>query len=122
MKKISLLTILLLGTYIHLNAFTFEENKKACDAGNAKGCLLLAFMYEDGQGVRQDYFKAAKLYTKACDAGEAKGCLLLAFMYEDGKGVRKDESIAKEYYGKACDNGDIGGCKEYKKLYEKGIR
>ena len=29
MKKILLLTLLLLGTIIHLNAATFEENKKA---------------------------------------------------------------------------------------------
>jgi len=74
MKKILLLTLLFLGTIIHLNAATFEENKKACDAGDAMGCSRLGFMYAKGKGVKQDNFKAKDLFGKACDGGITVGC------------------------------------------------
>ena len=33
----------------------FEENKKACDDGDAVRCGILATMYYDGKGVKQNY-------------------------------------------------------------------
>ena len=48
--------------------------KKACDAGDAKGCHNLGVLYDDGRGVKQDYFKASTFYKKACDGGDADGC------------------------------------------------
>lgn len=38
--------------------------EKSCDIGDTKGCVLLGAMYEEGKGVRQDYFKAIELYKK----------------------------------------------------------
>ena len=52
MKKILLL--LLLGSSIHLNAATFEENKKDCNAGEAIACFNLGVKYSKGQVVKQD--------------------------------------------------------------------
>lgn len=31
-------------------------------------------LYANGQGVKQDYHKAANLYQKACDGGLQPGC------------------------------------------------
>jgi TPR repeat protein len=38
-------------------------------------------MYANGQGVKQDYFKAVKLYKKACDGGVFLGCNNLGVRY-----------------------------------------
>ena len=84
------------------------------------GCSLLGFLYYEGQGVKQDYQKAAQLLQKGCDGGEAGGCSLLGVFYETGQGVRQNFSTAKQYYGKACDLGLQLGCDSYKKLNEKG--
>ena len=35
--------------------------QKACDSGVAEGCSNLGDLYADGQGVNQDYQKAAQL-------------------------------------------------------------
>jgi len=113
MKKILLLTLLLAGINIHLNANTFKENKKACDTGDANGCNNLAWMYDIGSGVKQDAFKAGKLYTKACDAGHLNGCYNLALMYYYGSGMRQNDSKAKNLFGKACDAGEAKGCTSY---------
>jgi len=73
MKKILLITILLLG-YANADITTAEGAKKACDRGNAQGCFNLGLMYTKGQGVKQDDFKAKELFGKACDGEVARGC------------------------------------------------
>ena len=97
-----------------------ELSKKACDSGEARGCLGLGFLYQNGQGVKQNYQKAAELFQKACDGGEARGCFGLGFLYQNGQGVGQNFSTAKQYYGKACDLGLQFGCDSYRKLNEKG--
>ena len=84
------------------------------------GCHNLGVLYQNGQGVKQDYQKAVQLLQKACDGGEAGGCSLLGVFYETGQGVRQNFSTAKQYYGKACDLGLQLGCDNYKKLNKKG--
>jgi len=37
-------------------------------------------MYDNGQGVEKDYFKAVKLYKKACDEDNAFACNNLGIM------------------------------------------
>ena len=73
MKKILLTGMLLLGMSVSLSADTFKNNKNACDAGGAVGCTRLGDMYLNGQGVKQDYFKAKESFGKACDGGNAGG-------------------------------------------------
>ena len=51
-----------------------ELYKKACDGGNMHGCGFLGFMYEKGDGVRQDIYMAKEYYGKACDLGDQDGC------------------------------------------------
>ena len=56
--------------------------EKACDNGNAKGCFHLGTLYEKGDGVVQNKYKAVSLYTQACHGGEADGCSNIALMYD----------------------------------------
>ncbi len=51
-----------------------ELYKKACDGGDAGGCLELGFRYENGKGVKQNSQKALELYGKACDMKLDAGC------------------------------------------------
>ena len=51
-----------------------ELSKKACDSGDAGGCHNLGLVYEEGQGVRQDFSTAKQYYGKACDLGLQLGC------------------------------------------------
>ena len=56
----------------------------ACDKGNADGCAALGLMYQNGQGVARDDFKATSLYHKACDGGNARGCDLRKWLAKTG--------------------------------------
>lgn len=56
--------------------------EKACDSGNPKGCFHLAALYEKGDGVVQNKYKAVSLYTQACNGGETHGCGNISLMYD----------------------------------------
>ena len=46
----------------------------------------LGFMYDEGQGVPQDYAEALKWYRLAAAQGFAKAQFLLGVMYAKGRG------------------------------------
>lgn len=94
--------------------------QKACEEGNTKGCLGLGLMYYRGDGVKQDYSKAAMLYRKSCDGGEVVGCFNLGTMYDIGIGVTESKNYAKKLFKMACDMNSNHGCAEYRLLTEQG--
>ncbi len=84
------------------------------------GCGLLGSLYEEGQGVNQDFKQAKSYYEKSCNLDNNFGCFALGGIYRDGLGVRQDFTTAKQYYGKACDFDNQYGCDEYRRINERG--
>ena len=80
------------------------------------GCDNLGTLYQEGKGVKQNYFKAAELYQKACNNSLGHGCISLGVLYEYGKGVKPNTNKAMEYYGNACDMKEQDGCELYANL------
>ena len=76
-------------------------------------------MYNNANGVSQDYSKAREWYLKAANQGHADAQYNLGVMYYQGQGVRQNTASAKEWFGKACDNGAQNGCDEYRKLNQR---
>ena len=132
MKKAVLLSVILLTTgfcedlfELGLEAYNKGEFDKAaqqwqrgCNSGDIDSCTNLGTLFENGQGVKQDYSKSVELYKKACNGGYNRGCFNLGAFYLKGKGAKQDYHIAKEYFGKACKLGFQSGCDFYKKLNE----
>ena len=58
--------------------------QKACDSREAVGCFGLGLLYQNGQGVRQNFSTAKQYYGKACDLGIQKGCDLYRKLNERG--------------------------------------
>ena len=98
----------------------FREILQAAEQGNAAAQFNLGVMYENGQGVRQDYVQAVQWYRKAAEQGDAQAQYNLGVMYDNGQVVRQNYKIAKEWFGKACDNGLQLGCDAYRKLNQQG--
>ena len=65
----------------------------------------LGLMYSEGQGVKQDYYKAAECFQKAAEQGHAEAQYNLGLMYYRGKGVKQDYFKAIEWYQKAAAQG-----------------
>jgi TPR repeat protein len=84
--------------------------QEACDAGIAKACTNLGFMYENGKGVPVDLEAAARLYrlgcnTRACGAPNILGCVNLGRSYRDGIGVKEDQVEATRLFRSICEKG-----------------
>ncbi|ENX1617529.1 tetratricopeptide repeat protein [Neisseria gonorrhoeae] len=94
----------------------FRENLQAAAQGNAAAQFNLGVMYENGQGVRQDYVQAVQWYRKASEQGDAQAQYNLGLMYYDGRGVRQDLALAQQWLGKACQNGDQNSCDNDQRL------
>lgn len=56
-----------------------EAFTRSCDGGNAKGCFELGKLYENGQGMAQNKYRASTLYAQACRGGESLGCSHMGF-------------------------------------------
>ena len=99
----------------------FKQWESQCaQGGNPSACSLAAKSYDNGEGVRQDKFKAVELFTKACDGGNASGCFNMGVMYIIGEGVKLDKKRALALFGKACDLKEEKGCKNYAILKGQG--
>ncbi|ENT1825255.1 sel1 repeat family protein [Neisseria gonorrhoeae] len=94
----------------------FRENLQAAEQGNAAAQFNLGVMYENGQGVRQDYVQVVQWYRKASEQGDAQAQYNLGLMYYDGRGVRQDLALAQQWLGKACQNGDQNSCDNDQRL------
>jgi TPR repeat protein len=100
-----------------------DLNQKACDNGEATGCLNLGLMYEAGEGVGADKSKAALLYQAALAAAtavQATTRFRLANGYASGDGVAPDDAKAVQLYQKACEAGHAGACLNLGNSYFNG--
>ncbi|KAF3979124.1 MAG: sel1 repeat family protein [Methylococcales symbiont of Iophon sp. n. MRB-2018] len=77
--------------------------------------MFWTMYYTEGEGVKQNHFKAVEFYQKACALDDGEGCNNLGFMYDKGEGVRQSTQKALEYYGEACDLESQLGCENYAK-------
>ncbi len=77
-------------------------------------------MYENGQGVPQDYAQAMIWFRKAADQGEADAQFNLGVMYENGQGVAQDYAQAVAWYRKAADQGEASAQFNLGEMYRNG--
>lgn len=84
-------------------ARSFALARRACDAGDAYGCALVGFHYQDGLGTEWSPARAVATYEQACKAGAGVACFNLAGMYGDGHGVEVDDGKYKTYLAHARD-------------------
>jgi TPR repeat protein len=67
----------------------------------------LGILYLNGDGVEQDYKKAATWLTKIAKVGHSEAQYTLGELYEKGLGVKQDYSKAVKWYSMAASQGDV---------------
>ena len=70
--------------------------------GDPQAQLELGRRYERGEGVSQDYVKAAAWYQQSADAGNPEAQVALGGLYEHGRGVPAEARTALKWYLKAA--------------------
>jgi TPR repeat protein len=82
-----------------------NELHPLAEQGLAPAQFYLGLMYENGQGVPQDYQEAAQWYLKAAKQGHDRAQNNLGKLHEEGLGVEQDHIIAVQWYRKAAEQG-----------------
>jgi len=86
--------------------------------GNAESQYALGACYSFGQGVPQDYKKAAKYFSLAAQQGHVLSQKKLGYYYLEGKGVEQSNQKAIKWFKLAAKQGNLAAIKELKKLGE----
>jgi len=84
---------------------------------DAKAQNELGTLYQTGQGVTQNYTKAAEYFEKAADQGRADAQYNLGKMYEYGEGVTQNDTKAVENNQKAADQRDADAQQKHGAVY-----
>ena len=77
-------------------------------------------MYDQGQGVPQDYAEAVKWYRLAAEQGYAFAQFNLGVKYEKGQGVPQDYAEAVNWFRIAAEQGDADAQTYFGIMYEYG--
>jgi TPR repeat protein len=95
-----------LGADFFTHGFLWGESAKwyrlGADRGDPEAQLYLAYQYERGEGVLQDYVEAAHWYELAAEQSDDAAQESLADMYKDGRGVQLDFVQAHKWYNIAA--------------------
>ena len=95
---------------------------KASRLGKTPAQLALARIYLRGDGVPQNYDKAAALFRRAAVGGRnAEAQHALAVMLERGAGPKKNMREALRWYSKAAENGYAPAMLNLGFIYVKGV-
>ncbi len=97
-----------MGDYVKaLRQFRIAAEKGKMSSGAAQ--FSLGVMYDNGQGVPQDYAQAVKWYRKSAGQGYAKAQNNLGVMYYNGQGVPQDYVQAHMWSNLAASRLSPGG-------------
>ena len=95
------------GVPLNINSRKPEEKFSALLEAAQKGYDIAQYevgvIYENGEGVFEDYVEAAKWFLKAADQGNVEAQLKLGFYYDFGIGVLQDFKKAVSFYYMAAE-------------------
>jgi TPR repeat protein len=83
----------------------FRENLMPAEQGDAKAQVFVAYLYETGQGVNQNYSKAAEWYSRAARQGNPEAQTQLGNMHRIGRGVPQNYVLAYMWFELASRQG-----------------
>ncbi|MGD0521158.1 MAG: tetratricopeptide repeat protein [Terracidiphilus sp.] len=95
--------------------------KAKAESDDAESQFSLGSIYENGQGVPQDYAQAAEWYRKAAESGNVRAQDQLAYLYDQGSGVPQDDAQAAFWMRKAAEQGDSWAQWSLGTLYSEGL-
>lgn len=89
--------------------------------GDAPAQYTIGWMYESGQGVKEDLKKAVYWYKKSAQQEYEAAQYVLGTLYEKGSGVEQNSEIALDYYLLAAKQGDPISQFQVGNYYQYGI-
>ena len=105
-RFVSILQILAIGGCVSSPYARLQSIQSAAEKGDLRAQYELALRYANGNGVPQDYAKAAEYFRKSAEQGYAPAQTGLGAYYARGLGVPQDYSEALQWYHQAAAQGN----------------
>ncbi len=99
----------------------FRDTVRSAEKGEVDSQFMLADAYYNGEGVAQDYAKAAHWFAKAAEQDDFEALYCLGVCYENGHGVEKDPHKAFELYLQAAHENEPKAMAALGRCYRNGI-
>lgn len=99
----------------------FRDTVRRAEEGEVDSQFVLADAYYTGEGVEQDYAKAAHWFAKAAEQDDFEALYRLGVCHENGHGVEKDLHKAFELYLQAAQEGVTKAMAAVSQCYRDGI-
>lgn len=90
------------------------------EKGDAAAQTLIATIYADGLGVRQNFASASSWYALASNNGDVLATFELAMLYQEGLGVPQNRQRSAELFEQAAAKGNISAKYNLALLYVEG--
>ncbi len=84
----------------------FWRLKEAAKSRDPAAVFNLGVTYYNGDGVRQNYYKAFKCFRDAAERGDSDAQHALALCYQNGQGVTQSDFRANAWMSKSAENGN----------------
>ena len=94
--------------------------RKLAEAGNIEAQNQVGLLYNDGQGVPQNFERASLWFRKAAEQGHAGAQVNLGTLYFLGHGVSKSDQEALFWLRKAAGQRDALAFAKLGRMYERG--
>lgn len=101
-----------------------REFRPLADRGNVLAQYKLGLMYNNGEGVKQDFGEAVRWFHRAAAQGYAPAQRGLGIKFEKGQGVKRNYSEAVRWYRHGAEQGDAAAQYRLGRMYVlgRGIR
>jgi len=105
-----------LGDY----AVALREFRPLAERGNVLAQYKLGLMYNNGEGVRQDFREAVMWFSRAAVQGYAPAQTSLGVKYEHGQGVKRSNREAVRWYRHGATQGHATAQYRLGRMYVQG--
>ncbi|MDX2420906.1 MAG: tetratricopeptide repeat protein [Nitrospirota bacterium] len=108
------------GSWAKEKNASLAELQQQAKKGQANAQYKLGVLYDQGQGVKQDYGQARKWWLKAAEQGNAAAQVSLGLLYNKSHGVKQDYGQARKWWLKAAEEGNANAQVNLAVLYSMG--
>lgn len=106
---------------------TITTLTEAATKGDPLAMYVLAWAYDEGNGIEENesiaedwYEKATPGVQKKAESGDVNAMVILGEMYDEGNGVAKSKKKSAQWYQKAADKGNVIAIYELAECYDDG--
>ena len=97
-----------------------DDTRTLAEEGDPTAQYELGVMYQNGEGLPQNYSKAVKWFRMAAEQGDSNAQYSLGLKYSVGHGVPQNYSEAAKWHRKSAEQGNTAAQLSLARMYDRG--